>query len=552
MHETDEYRAFLNQILDRPDDDEPRLIFADWLEEQGSPRGEFIRVQCQLAQLSDLDPQYAELQSRSSELVGRYGHEWSQELKQDYKKIFFHRGFIVTLTVLARSLAKVHDELFSSVPVRWLRLNRVKGAGQLLVESGAAGKIRYLDLMNLKVPEDDLLALLAGCSSLRGLKLGGFDVLYSSDVTEAMQTAPFRETLEELELQTEYENYSANNVLAETRALPNLTHLKIAPVCGQASDFDQLSVPSLKSLKVQGNLDVSRTRRLTGLPLGQLEELSLHSTGVPQAGLSLIAESGVFETVRTLDLSSCDHGIRSMELLFDQQNLQHCESLDLRGTRRLAESASGEQYPVLLGAHGPLKGVKRLQISHLKRGQLALALSGPALSELEELRIEESSLHVADVEMMAQVLGPQLKRLHLVMTHVTTETMQVFARRSFSQLFDFRFNNEFTYSFEHPAQEVKVEDPIIQILASGTMPRLCELSLQYLRLSPRTLDAFYDAELPHLRVFRFDGNEGSNEHIFRLLRSEQWDQLRLLCMKGCRGLRRGKKISEEFGLRLVY
>jgi uncharacterized protein (TIGR02996 family) len=36
--------AFLQAIIDDPDDDTPRLIFADWLDENGEPeRAEFIR-----------------------------------------------------------------------------------------------------------------------------------------------------------------------------------------------------------------------------------------------------------------------------------------------------------------------------------------------------------------------------------------------------------------------------------------------------------------------------------------------------------------------------
>ena len=37
---------FLRKIADHPDEELPRLIFADWLEEQGDPRAELIRVQC--------------------------------------------------------------------------------------------------------------------------------------------------------------------------------------------------------------------------------------------------------------------------------------------------------------------------------------------------------------------------------------------------------------------------------------------------------------------------------------------------------------------------
>lgn len=43
-------QAFLNDIAAQPQDDAPRLIFADWLEEQGrEEQAEFVRVQCQLA-----------------------------------------------------------------------------------------------------------------------------------------------------------------------------------------------------------------------------------------------------------------------------------------------------------------------------------------------------------------------------------------------------------------------------------------------------------------------------------------------------------------------
>lgn len=44
--------AFLAAITETPDDDTPRLVYADWLEEHGqSDRAEFIRVQCELAKM---------------------------------------------------------------------------------------------------------------------------------------------------------------------------------------------------------------------------------------------------------------------------------------------------------------------------------------------------------------------------------------------------------------------------------------------------------------------------------------------------------------------
>src|SRR5262249_5730792 len=44
--------AFLKDVIDRPDDDAPRLAYADWLMERDDParraRGEFIRLQCEM------------------------------------------------------------------------------------------------------------------------------------------------------------------------------------------------------------------------------------------------------------------------------------------------------------------------------------------------------------------------------------------------------------------------------------------------------------------------------------------------------------------------
>lgn len=36
--------AFIRAIVDAPGDDAPRLIYADWLDERGDPRGEYLRV----------------------------------------------------------------------------------------------------------------------------------------------------------------------------------------------------------------------------------------------------------------------------------------------------------------------------------------------------------------------------------------------------------------------------------------------------------------------------------------------------------------------------
>src|SRR5205809_143822 len=43
--------VFLREIKDRPDDDVPRLILADWLQDHGEPRGEFVHLQVRRVRL---------------------------------------------------------------------------------------------------------------------------------------------------------------------------------------------------------------------------------------------------------------------------------------------------------------------------------------------------------------------------------------------------------------------------------------------------------------------------------------------------------------------
>jgi uncharacterized protein (TIGR02996 family) len=44
--------AFLRAILAKPDDPVNRLRYADWLEERGDPRGQFLRMDPELERIS--------------------------------------------------------------------------------------------------------------------------------------------------------------------------------------------------------------------------------------------------------------------------------------------------------------------------------------------------------------------------------------------------------------------------------------------------------------------------------------------------------------------
>ncbi len=103
----DARRQFLELIRDHPEDDTPRLIYADWLDEQGDLRGEFIRVQCELAKLSCRDmarlemDRIAKLENREQCLLKMYQKEWTGSLNGfQVRRTNFHRGFLEDVNLI--------------------------------------------------------------------------------------------------------------------------------------------------------------------------------------------------------------------------------------------------------------------------------------------------------------------------------------------------------------------------------------------------------------------------------------------------------------------
>jgi uncharacterized protein (TIGR02996 family) len=116
--------AFLQAILENPADDTARLIYADWLEDRGNHRGEFIRVQCELAQLrpaggpvSADDSRGVKLENRERELLGQHADEWLGPLPALASIHGWRRGFIEGVTLNADVFLARADELFRWGPV---------------------------------------------------------------------------------------------------------------------------------------------------------------------------------------------------------------------------------------------------------------------------------------------------------------------------------------------------------------------------------------------------------------------------------------------------
>src|SRR4051812_40296621 len=82
--------TLLAAIRAAPEDDAPRLVYADWLDEHGQPeRAEFIRVQCELARTDD-----PARRRRETELLAEHHDAFAGPLAAPHLRFRFERGFI--------------------------------------------------------------------------------------------------------------------------------------------------------------------------------------------------------------------------------------------------------------------------------------------------------------------------------------------------------------------------------------------------------------------------------------------------------------------------
>src|SRR4051794_4771556 len=107
---TDE-SAFLAAVRDAPEDDGPRLVYADWLDEQGDPdlsaRAELIRVQCGLAHLPAGHRARRGLAQRERAIRTKYAMRWAAALRKwGVVAWTYRRGLIEEATISARALLK--------------------------------------------------------------------------------------------------------------------------------------------------------------------------------------------------------------------------------------------------------------------------------------------------------------------------------------------------------------------------------------------------------------------------------------------------------------
>jgi uncharacterized protein (TIGR02996 family) len=343
-----------NALSANPDDLAAHAAYADWLTQQGDPRGEFIQVQLALEDASCSAKERKQLQGREKDLLQKHRSEWLGDLAEylrttsatgwaishgtaDYE---FSRGWLDSLRIpeLTVNFARVLVKAPQARLLRRLAIEEVVAfqepgefepgpdvpencyypAAWLLARSPHLGNVRVFQLG--ENPGEDL----GGGLRCRTNGEAAVDLAKKMPLLEELLLFAHAVPLEQLfslktlnrlrVLQVYHCHHYPLERLARNPALGRLTHLLLFPHALEPNDPEEAYI-TLKGVRAVVNS--SHLTSLTHLRLGL--------TDMGDAGCEAIIRSGILRRLKVLDLRHgrvTDEGARLLAACPDLRNLE--------------------------------------------------------------------------------------------------------------------------------------------------------------------------------------------------------------------------------------
>jgi uncharacterized protein (TIGR02996 family) len=354
-------QGFLNDIVAHIDDDTPRLVYADWLEENGQDeRAEFIRVQIQRTRLRAWDAAQVRLRLREQALLKQHGEQWLAELPaiEGARWEGFRRGIVAEVSFASFEAMRANAHAcravapVEAVTVRWPRKRESLKAGIPIAE------LRELSLTGRPDSEAEIARLADSpqLSTLRSLTVRGLWVEGLNRLAASLHLA----RLKALRLPS---NHLGNaGILALVRA-GALTHLEELDLSGQGG-----------------------AERYNDDPI------------VRAPGMEALAGWPYLAGVRSLKLSSNEVGGPGLRALLRSPHAGALEELSLRAGRLDGEAMAA------FGAAGPDLRLEMLDLGENVLEQLGAEYltAAPCLRELKDLRLDRCEIPLAGARALAK------------------------------------------------------------------------------------------------------------------------------------------------------
>jgi uncharacterized protein (TIGR02996 family) len=418
--------AFLAAIQASPDDD-LRLVYADWLDEQGGEasvaRAEYIRLSIELARARrhTVGPEQKVKQERARALFAKHSRDWFPELF-GRKNILrgargspqMARGFPYKIQCRSAKVLEVGERLMQLAPLTELHLGDLTSWGlKRLVGAPWTGRLRRIGLSGgYGSSEPDWAALAGGThfTDLRDLAIS-FGWIDRPAAARVAAANPFPK-LERFYFGT----YSSDDAPAALFSGPAFTGLRSLDLSGGGRSLSDSPMPGLKELcqsRALGSLKAfdmgwRPTPGLTAMLTSStfwpgLEELDLLRNHLGDRDLAAMLNTP--SKLRRLELDDNKLTAKGAELLAEHPALANITTLDL------SRNAIGDRGVAALVNSPRARNLQKLQISTCGfglAGVTAIAES-PHLANLRELSMHSNGLDLKGARLLAA--SPHLANL---------------------------------------------------------------------------------------------------------------------------------------------
>jgi uncharacterized protein (TIGR02996 family) len=451
--------ALLNAIIAHPDEDTPRLAYADWLDENDRPRGaEFVRVQCRLADMSPAEPEWAALIDREADLIFNgtgpigapamphpfhlsncYVSPYRDELAQFLYRGFPFFGVVSGQHLLERSATQFTDDLaklvatttvrgveFLKIPVERLSQlidcptfaelrgltfhlsdpyadrNRTAALWKKLFASPVASRIEQFQARETLGPE--VLAAFASSETFCGLRRYELPYLEAApDAVRAWLGAPWARNLRYVHAFASEEPDKSAAIAEGLARLPELHTLNVGMQIAEAVTRVPAGFPRLALLRIS-HITVNHFRELLQTDwFGRLRALDLFGAG--DQTVAALAKHPVAKELHFLQLHNSSLGKNGLRTIAKPGAFPNLIALHLErcvSTITGKKSATPEEVQTFLSK----LSLPRLQVLNVSEwplgddGARALA-SNTALPGLKYLYLDRCQIREAGRKALA-------------------------------------------------------------------------------------------------------------------------------------------------------
>jgi uncharacterized protein (TIGR02996 family) len=311
--------ALLAAIRANPDEDTPRLVYADWLQEHSQPeRAEFIRLQCAAARLPEGDVERVKKEKASNRLFKAHKVEWFGPVWKKFNSIkpavshcHIERGFISSLKGDVREFIALANEIPKYAPcLRRAVVKHVRDDADKLLAKAFVRNVADLQLTTLHPNSFSVLKEHAGWGPFDALRLT-FEFHNETDTLDGLADAPLVRAARRFDLYYGYflhpeEEPEVGDAAAQEPSLRELHRLKI---------------PNLRGFGIHG-IDANSAKAVTEWPgFKLLDWLDFETCNLEDAAAVALLTASTLSKLTRLNLNENDLSLATAKALAECQQL---------------------------------------------------------------------------------------------------------------------------------------------------------------------------------------------------------------------------------------